>query len=69
MLEKETKYYSYNRRELIKKHLNSFVVIKGQRIIAYYDTHEMAYAESIKTMSEGSFLIEHCVPPPEAIFE
>ena len=62
MLTKELKYYSYNRNELLKKHLNKFVVIKGQRILASYETHDIAYEETIKTFPSGTFLIQHCLP-------
>jgi hypothetical protein len=62
MLGKEYQFYIDNRNSLIKKHLDKFIVIKGKRFIASYDTHEMAYNESIKNFPEGTFLIQHCVP-------
>ena len=61
MLDKELRYYADNRKKLLKKYLNKFIVIKGQKVVASYDTHAIAYAESIKTMPIGTFLIEHCV--------
>jgi hypothetical protein len=63
MLEKEMKFYGYNRQGLQNRHLNKFLVIKGQRVIATYDTHATALEESTKTMPEGTFLIQHCVAP------
>jgi hypothetical protein len=65
MLEKELRYYGYNRKALLDRHLNKFLVIKGQKIIATYDTHAIALAESIKTMLVGTFLIQHCVAPDQ----
>ena len=62
MLETELSYYANHRKRLIKKHYNKFIVIKGRKVIASYDTHAIAYAESIKTMSIGTFLIQHCAP-------
>jgi hypothetical protein len=60
MLKTETKYYIYNRKELLKKYSNKFVVIKGKKIIGSYDSHEEARRETLKQEELGTFLIEHC---------
>jgi hypothetical protein len=60
MLKVETKYYIYNREQLLKKYSNKFVVIKGKRVIGSYDSHEEARNETLKKEELGTFLIEHC---------
>jgi hypothetical protein len=62
MLGKEYQFYIDNRNTLLKKHLDKFIVIKGKRFIAAYDSYEVAYNESIKSFEDGTFLIQHCVP-------
>ncbi len=62
MLHVELRYYANNRNELLKRYLDKYLVIKGRKVIATYDTHAMAREESLKTMSIGTFLIEHCIP-------
>lgn len=55
-------FYLDNRVVLLKKHLNKFLVIKGKKVIASYDTHDIAQVEGIKCFPDGGFLIQHCTP-------
>jgi len=59
----EYRFYLDNRNVLLKKYQNKFVVIKGKRFIAAYDTYESALTESEKSFPAGTFLIQHCTPP------
>jgi hypothetical protein len=54
-------FYLDNRNVLLKKHLNKFIVIKGKKFIASYDTYDIALSESEKSFPTGTFLIQHCI--------
>lgn len=60
-MRRQYQFYLDNRDVLLKKHLNKFVVIKGKKVIASYDTYDIAHAESIKCFPDGGFLIQHCI--------
>ncbi|HMG81844.1 MAG TPA: hypothetical protein VK559_02300 [Ferruginibacter sp.] len=60
MLKIETKYYIYNRKQLLKKYSNKFIVIKGKKVIGSYDSHKEAVSNTINIEELGTFIIEHC---------
>ena len=62
MLKKEFQYYLDNQEELVKKHLNKFLVIKDQKVVGVYDTKQEAYDEATSKYELGTFLIQHCLP-------
>ena len=66
MLEKEFKYFLDNQKDLVEKHLNKHLVIKGKKIIGAYSSHMKAYEKGKKKYSLGNFLIQHCLPGKSA---
>lgn len=62
MLEKEFKYYKDHQTELVKAYKNKFIVIKGQKVVGAYDSHNEAYNDSVGKFKLGTFLIQHCLP-------
>jgi predicted RNase H-related nuclease YkuK (DUF458 family) len=60
MLDKEFKYYIEHQKELVKKYNGKYIVIVGTDIVNFYDDEMTAYLESIKTLPEGTFLIQLC---------
>jgi hypothetical protein len=54
------KFYLDNKVFLLRKHSNKYVVIKGKRVIASYDSYDAAETETLKSFSTGTFLIQHC---------
>jgi len=65
MLETEWEYYENNRDELVEKYCGKFVVISGERVIAFYEDENTAYFETIKTIPLGSFMIHHVMEEEE----
>jgi len=61
MLDIEFKYYRDNYSKLVHKYENSFLVIKGKKILGVYKSHSEAFDETIKHEKLGTFLIQHCV--------
>lgn len=62
MLKQEFQYYLDHQDELVKKHLNKFLIIKDQKVVAVYDTKQQAYDEGSAKYELGTFLIQHCLP-------
>lgn len=60
LLKKDFAYYVQNHKEIVKKYLNKYIVIKNQEIIDSYDTFEEAAAESSKKYELGTFIIQKC---------
>jgi hypothetical protein len=61
MLEKEFEFYENNKSTIREKYLGKQVVIVGDQIIGAYDDIDKAYQETIKTYTQGTFMI-HDVP-------
>jgi hypothetical protein len=64
MLRKEYQFYLDNRSTLLKKHSDKYIVIKGKKFIASYDTYDIANEESLKGFLAGTFLIQLCTTNP-----
>lgn len=62
MLKQEFQYYLDHQEELVKKHLNKYLVIKDQKVVGVYETKQTAYDESTSKYELGTFLIQHCLP-------
>lgn len=69
MLEKEFKYYLNNQNQLVEKYNGKYIVIKGEDVIAVYDSETEAYFETQKQHELGTFLIQYCEPGDEAYTE
>ena len=67
MLETDWEYYENNRNELVEKYCGKHVVISGGRVIAAYDDRDIAYSETVKTLSLGTFLIHYITEEEEVI--
>lgn len=62
MLKQEFQYYLDHQEDLVKKHLNKFLVIKDQKIVGVYDAKQKAYDDATSKYELGTFLIQHCLP-------
>ena len=62
LLDKEFQYYLSHQGELVKKYIDKYIVIKGEKVIGTYDSQLEAYNHSIKEHEIGTFLIQHCLP-------
>lgn len=69
MLETEFKYYLNNQNQLVEKYNGKYIVIKGEDVIAVYDSETEAYFETQKQHELGTFLIQYCEPGDEAYTE
>jgi len=66
VFEKELAFFIENQQELVKKHLGKILVISGPKIIGVYTTELEAYVETQKKYPLGSFMLQPCLPGPEA---
>ena len=62
MLDKEFKYFLDHQKELVDKYPGKYIVIIDEDVVGIYDTEAIAYEESKKKYSEGTFLLQHCLP-------
>ena len=60
LLKEDFNYYVQNHKEIVKKYLNKYIVIKEQSIVDSYDTFEEAVSESSKKYDLGTFIIQNC---------
>lgn len=66
MFKKELDFFIANQKELVKKHRGKSLVIIGEEIVGIYDNPLNAYIESQKEYPIGTFMIQPCIPGPEA---
>lgn len=59
--EKEMSYYNHNKKLLLEKYTDRYLVIVGDKLIGDYSSEKEAYDESLKEFKLGSFLIKKCV--------
>ena len=64
MLVTEFKFYRSNYNLLLEKYSNKYIVIKGKKVIGFYDTHADAYLETIRKEALGTFLIQFVSEKP-----
>jgi hypothetical protein len=64
--EKELAFFIENQQELVKKHMGKILVIKGEKVIGVYPTALEAYVKTQKKHPLGSFMLQPCLPGPEA---
>jgi hypothetical protein len=60
MLDKEFKYYIEHQEELVKTYDGKYIVIVGTEVVNSYDDETTAYLDSLKSLKEGTFLIQLC---------
>jgi len=61
MLEKEYEFFLGKRSELVKNHMNEFVVIRGEEILGFYSSEDEAL-QSMVRYDLGTFLVQQCLP-------
>jgi hypothetical protein len=62
MIEDEFTFYEANQNEIVKGHLDEFVVVKGQRVLGYYKVEEEAF-DSMVGEELGTFMVKKCQLP------
>ena len=62
VLEKEFNYYLHNKKDILRKYRNKYVVIHDRSVDGAYDTRGDALFFSSKKYPVGTFLIHHVTP-------
>jgi len=62
----ELNFFISNQETLLKDFLGKVLVLKGQKVIGVYPDALSAYIETQKDHPLGTFMIQPCVPGPEA---
>ncbi len=66
MFTEELNFFIANQDQLVKEHAGKVLVLQGNRILGVYPDVISAYLEAQKEHALGTFMIQHCVPGPEA---
>ncbi len=69
MLEKEFEFFKKNRKELLKKYKNLYIVIKDEKVVGSYKTQSEALSESAKKFELGTFLIQKVLKNEEDLIQ
>ncbi|MDR0731560.1 MAG: hypothetical protein LBF63_07820 [Treponema sp.] len=62
MIEDDFTFYEAHQNEIVKGHLNEFVVIKDQKVRGYYRAEEDAF-DSMIGEKLGTFMVKKCQLP------
>ena len=62
MLKDDFEYYTVNQGEIVKDHLDEYVVIKNSAVVGYFKEEAQAF-ESMKANELGTFLVKKCQQP------
>ena len=69
MFIQELEYFIANQAMLVSKFGGKVLVIKGEEVIGVYDDMLEAYRETQKVYKPGTFMLQRCLPGPEAYTE
>jgi hypothetical protein len=64
---KDIAWYDAHRAELVRDHLNEFVLIKDQRLAGSYATYKAALADAVAVFGPASPGYIHKVQDPEPV--
>jgi hypothetical protein len=66
MFETELAYFKAHQDELVRRHEGCILVIVGEQVRGAYPDAGAAYRAAAATMEPGSFMLQRCIPGPEA---
>ena len=66
MFQTELDFFIKNQEGLVNKYQDKVLVIIGEEIVGVYDDELQAYFNAQKQYPLGTFMIQACVPGPEA---
>lgn len=66
MLEKEYTYFKDNQAAIVKNYDGKVLVISGEEIMGAFDTPLEAYLYGKREIGLGKFIVQKCIPGPEA---
>ena len=67
MFKTELQYYKTHKEELLKRHANKYLVIRGDRLLGVYDTDIDAYKAGLEEFGNVAFLIKKVTKEEEVI--
>ena len=67
-LDKEFEYYRVNKKDLLSKYEDKFIVIVGHEIIGVFDDDIEAVESARKSHSPGTFLVQYVCEEEEVLY-
>ncbi len=66
MLETEFNYFKAHQDELVKKYNNKILIIRGNEVVGTFNNNKEAYNFGTQNFGLGNFMLQKCIPGPEA---
>lgn len=66
MFQEELNYFIQNQDALVQQHNGKVLVLQGPRVIGVFDDLLHAYVETQKEHPLGTFMLQRCIPGPDA---
>jgi len=63
---KELDYFIKEQDNLVKRYNGKTLAIKNHSIIGVFENAAQAFIEASKAHKPGTFMIQHCIPGPDA---
>lgn len=64
--EKELNFFIAHQEELVGKYRGKILVLVGEEVVGVHNTYLEAYNEARKRYEDGTFMLQLCIPGPEA---
>ncbi|HVT60979.1 MAG TPA: hypothetical protein VHR45_21630 [Thermoanaerobaculia bacterium] len=64
--EEELTYFIAHQAELVAKHEGRTLLLRGPEVVGVFDSPLEAYLDGKKRFAAGTFMIQPCLPGPEA---
>ena len=62
MINNDFEYYAANQEQIVRDHLDEYVVIKDSTVIGYFKEESKAF-QSMKDNELGTFIVKKCQEP------
>lgn len=66
MLKDELEFFIANQSDFVSRYQGKVLIIKGKKVVGVFPDVLRAYLEGQKQYEIGTFLIQPCVPGPDA---
>ncbi len=66
MFAQELEYFITHQEELVGQYQGKILVLRNQSVVGVYDSMGDAYFEAQKQFPLGTFMLQQCIPGPDA---
>lgn len=66
MFEQELAYFIAHQTELVQQYPGQILILQGAAVVGAHATLLEAYAAALQRFAPGTFMLQRCIPGPEA---